>query len=113
MKTIKALKKEIDDITNQLQYGAPVTKAQQTRNLNRMAFLREVILYLETSPSEEFLLKTKEELEAKLSRRHFEPPQNAYKLTRPQLSKMRQEWDKLHGCTALREHLRTVDFILN
>jgi hypothetical protein len=68
MKTIASIKKEISDIGHQIQ-STGMKKAAENRLRKRIAYLRTVILYLETNPSPSFLKQEIERVENKINLR--------------------------------------------
>ena len=79
--------------------------------LERMEFLKEVYLYMQSNPTEEFITRQRDEIVDRINRRmlEFNPPRNAVqKIVR----KMKVEHEKKYEIPKLRNQLMALEYIL-
>lgn len=115
MKTTIELKREVAGLVNDLASMIPTSKEYKAVK-RRIEYLNECILYLQTSPSTEFLEREVKRLEANLSyidkqfglwiaSQHFAVQ------AAPQ--KAKKTFEERAGVPRLRAHLSTIEFLLS
>ncbi|MET7253441.1 hypothetical protein [Dyadobacter fermentans] len=111
------IKREIFDLAN-FQVKLKPEDKEFKQNKKRIEYLNECVLYLETSPTEEFLEREVKRLEANivyidkqfdkwLSRQHFSAQ------APHQRQKSKKTFEKESGIPKLRQQLKTIEFLLN
>lgn len=105
MKTISEIRVEIGSLEDTIKTNE-LKPAQVTRLKNKIVYLRSIILYLETNPSEEFLKSEINKNEEKIKRRQNEIPGSAF-------GKELRAIEKDLGIIHLREQVSTMHYILS
>jgi len=111
MKTIEKVESEKRDLINQL----PDAKNDRATNkiLNRIDFLKTIILYLETNPKEEFLQSEKLKLEKQID--NIDANFNAWILSdssRKHLEKPLKTFHKEMKIEDVKKRLKTINYLL-
>jgi hypothetical protein len=112
MKTVQDINKLIEGI--QLEYEkilkySPISHRRKIKLLDeKYSFLKKIKLYLESSPSQEFLTQNKEDIERKIDiiLENFE-----FELKHNEALKV-EEYKKRSGVHDLKKKLKTINFIL-
>jgi len=105
MKTINQIREEISEVTEAIQ-TTELKPAQKTKLVNRILWLRNIILYLETNPTEQFLRSEVKILQDKITRRKDHIPKD---IMEPAVRRsFENDWNIPH----LKEQLNTINYIL-
>ena len=112
MKTIKQLREDIAEITNTIE-KTDLTVSVENRLRKRILFLRHCIMYLETKPDRDFLVKNMEGLEKFINAKMEQLViPNEDKLTRPQISKIKKDYEEMFAIPKMREQVKAIRFLL-
>jgi hypothetical protein len=112
MITIKMLKAEIEKIKHQIE-NEEMKPAAETRLRNRIKFLNQCILYIETNPPEHFVKSEIVRLDKFISTKLNAFPAERYKdLCNKDFNKMKKEHEKMFDIPKLRIQLKTLKFLL-
>lgn len=112
MKTIKQLQKEIEEIKQSLEINQ-FTTVVKNRHLNRIAFLKTCIMYLQANPERAFVHSELTRCEEKLKLRESAFDESKYAdVTRSQLTKLRNEHEKTYDIPKLKTEIKTLEFLL-
>lgn len=109
MRTLEQLKEEKARIISSQSYGEPFDKAQK-----RVKWLSDCILYLESSPSEEFLIKKRDQKQKELDfidKSFVEWQVNTPGMLRAQNAK--SIYNKIMGRQNVSDHLNALEYILS
>jgi len=117
MKSIIELNKEIDSLILEIKTLEDTEdkkhfrKAKQLRK--RVAYLRYILLYLESLPSEEYLKKEKEKMSNRIGllMLNYQPLDERF--TKAQVSKHKKNHEKEMGVTKIKDQLKTIDFLIS
>lgn len=128
MKTIEEVKNEIDGNMEYLErLHEKISKGVKTsrevkmhqRDFNRVikenAILREILMYLQTNPKEEFIISEREKVQKVLASKNFQFTfwvRNCCPDDLP-VNKRRSVYNKEQGITILQHQLKTLNLILN
>ena len=79
-----------------------------------MSQLNQFVLYLESSPTEEYLKKEAKNIKNKIAdiSNRYEEPLDTYGFTKSQLTTMRKLFEKQHNLPKLRKQLANIKYIL-
>lgn len=120
MKTLIDVKKEIENIKWDIGQMCKVDdKAKINRLKKRVAWLNQVILYLEKEPDAEYLRKTKLRLIVSIdAHTKVGPLDNRNQLidratTNPELKKEIVKYDRESGIKKMKDQIRFINYILN
>jgi hypothetical protein len=112
MITIKMLKAEIEKIKHQIE-NEVMKPAAETKLRNRIKFLNQCILYIETNPPELFVKTEISKVKQKINNRMKGFPAEKYGgMSNKDFGKMKREWEKQFEIPKLRAQLKTLQFLL-
>lgn len=120
MKTVQEVNEEINDIslTLQAERGRKsedklFKPAEVNRMKKRIAWLKEIKMYLETQPTAAFIKKECERLENSISlRMMYFVLDGAESLPKTTITKLKRDHEKKHDIPKLRQQVKTMRFIL-
>lgn len=108
MKSLNEVNKEIKDLLNII--GLVLDDREANKRRKRLQYLNIMKNYLETKPTREFLLKEKKRLQKRLEiiNEGFTDWSKFNSCENPLV-----EYKKLMGVKTIKEHLKSISFILN
>lgn len=116
MKTVTKVRSMIKDNLAELDYkpGVVVTKRFHNSIVKKDKFLNEILMYLETGPKLEFLLKEKERLSSIIAAKEeqFEYWSKNVCDKSLDVKKRKSTFDRELGIKTLKVQLKTINFIL-
>lgn len=115
MKTLAEVRKDIANIENKYVPGQqPKKKAEKKADQDLVAFYRNALLYLETSPTEDFIKKQMIDTLAKINRRleMWKAPEDE-RILQKEINRRRREHEKEWGVPELRQKYRMLQYLLN
>ena len=112
MRTVNNLQAEIREVYSTIENGKDLKPSEFKKLRKRFTWLRTCVMYLETLPNETSLRRQIEVVESKINLRMLAQPEIPDNITRPQVTKMKREYEKSSGVTLLREQARTLRYLL-
>lgn len=120
MKTVQEVNEEINEIslTLQAERGRKsedklFKPAEISRMKKRIAWLKEIKMYLDTQPTAAFIKKECERLENSISlRMMYFVLDGAEALPKTTITKLKRDYEKRHDIPKLRQQVKTMRFIL-
>lgn len=113
MKSLLEIKSEIENNNKSLLLDS-LTKRKKTSISKQNKFLREMMMYIETNPREEFLIQEKERLQ-----KFIEAKEEQYVYwsanicdKKVDVNKRRALFNKEIGLTPIKKQIKTLSFIL-
>jgi len=116
MKTITIIQKEMGSIQVDLSSSKGLSKSDVTKLKKKYSFLKMCKMYLESNPTEEYLLKEKEKLNARINAINsgYIPDQRLIDAgLKKEERKERADYNKIMGITKTRNQLQAIKFLLS
>jgi len=116
MKTITEIQKEMDSIkVDMMSNTKNISKSDKTKLKKRHQFLTICKMYLESNPTEEYLVKEKERLNSRVTaiNKGYVPDKRLIEAgLKKEERKEHADYNKIMGLTKTRNQLQSIKFLL-
>lgn len=116
MKSIKQIEQDMDAIQTAISTGLDLKKIHITRMKKKYAFLKVCKMYLQTTPTRDFLDKEKERLSTRVNliNAGYVPDKRLIQANmRKEEQAEHRDYNKIMGLPKIKEQLKSIIFLLS